>query len=172
MSLFKPTIYKPTIYDIDYNSLKERGIRCLVFDLDNTIGLIDNKKCPRKAKQLIKDLKEDFLVLISSNNTRGRIKPYLKDLGVGGISLSMKPSTLALRKIKHNYHLKKKEMCMIGDQMVTDILAGNRFHIMTILVDPLGKKDLIFTGLNRDLEAKIINRYQKKGIFERGKYYG
>ena len=133
---------------------------------------MDNKKCPRRAKQLIRTLQKDFLVLISSNNTRRRIKPYLKELGVGGIAWSMKPSTLVLRKIKHNYHLKKKEMCMIGDQMLTDILAGNRFHIMTILVDPLGNKDLIFTGVNRELEAKIINRYQKKGIFERGKYYG
>ena len=172
MGLFKPTMYKPTIYDIDYQSLKEKGIKCLVFDLDNTIGLIDNKKCPRRAKQLIKSLQEDFLVLISSNNTRKRIKPYLKDLGVGGVAWSMKPSTIALHKIKRNYKLLKKEMCIIGDQMVTDILAGNRFHIMTVLVDPLGNKDLIFTGLNRDLEAKIINRYQKKGIFERGNYYG
>ena len=47
---------------------------------------------------------------------------------------------------------KKKEMCMIGDQIVTDVLAGNRFKIMTILVDPLGEKDLKITGLNRKIE--------------------
>ncbi len=172
MGLFRPTIYKPTIFDIDYDSLKKRGIHCLVFDLDNTLGLIEHKKCPRKTKQLIRRLQNDFLILICSNNTRRRIKPYLKDLGVGGVSLSMKPSTYALHKIKHNYHLKKKEMCMIGDQMITDILAGNRYHIMTILVDPMGDKDLKITGINRELEKKIILRYQKKGIFERGKYYG
>ena len=83
----------------------------------------------------------------------------------------MKPSTRGLRKIKRNYNLKKKEMCMIGDQIVTDILAGNRFKIMTILVDPLGTKDLKITGINRKLEARIVKRYEKKGIFERGKYY-
>ena len=63
-------------------------------------------------------------------------------------------------------------MCMIGDQIVTDILAGNRYRIMTILVDPLGEADLKITGLNRKIEKKIVDKYTKKGIFERGKYYG
>lgn len=172
MGLFRPNIYKRSIYDIDYKSLKEHGITCLVFDLDNTLGLIENKRSPLKTKQLIRKLQEDFLVLICSNNTRGRLKPYLNDLNVGGVYFSLKPSTLGLRKIQRLYHLKKKEMCIIGDQLVTDILAGNRFHIMTILVDPMGDKDLKITGINRKLEAKIIRRYQKRGIFERGNYYG
>jgi len=171
MGIFKPKMYKKSIFDIDYNHLKELGITCLVFDLDNTLGLMEHKKCPQKVKQLIVKLKEDFLVLICSNNMRRRIRPYLEDLGVGGISWSMKPSTYALNKIKRNYRLTKKEMCLIGDQIVTDIVAGNRFHITTILVDPMGKKELKITGINRKLEDKIIRMYQKKGVFERGKYY-
>ena len=62
-------------------------------------------------------------------------------------------------------------MVMIGDQIVTDILAGNRYKIKTILVDALGEKDLKITKLNRFIENKIVKRYQKKGLFERGKYY-
>lgn len=172
MGKLKPTMYKKNIFDIDYQKLKEMGITCLVFDLDNTLGLLDHKKCPKNTKKLLKKLQEDFLVLISSNNTKKRIAPYLKELGIGGVAWSLKPSTRGLRKIKKEYHLKKKEMVMIGDQIVTDILSGKRFKIMTILVDPLGKKDLKITGLNRKIEAKIIKRYEKKGIFERGKYYG
>ena len=55
--------------------------------------------------------------------------------------------------------------------MVTDVLAGNRYGIKTILVDPLGKKDLKITSLNRKIESTIIKHYKKKGLFERGKYY-
>lgn len=172
MNKFKPTIYKKNIFSIDYKKLKKMGIKCLVFDLDNTLGLIEEKTCPSRTKELIKELQEDFLVLISSNNTKGRIEPYKKELGIGGVANSLKPTTRGLRKIKSEYKLKKKEMVMIGDQIVTDILAGNNFKIMTILVDPLGLKDLKITGLNRWIEGKIIKRYQKKGVFERGKYYG
>lgn len=171
MDMFKPTMYKKNIFDINYQKLKEMGIKCLVFDLDNTLGLIEHKNCPRNTKKLLKSLQADFLILISSNNTRDRIQPYLKDLGIGGVSFSLKPSTRGLRKIKKDYNLKKKEMVMIGDQIVTDILSGNRFKIMTILVDPLGEKDLKITGLNRAIEAKIVKRYAKHGVFERGKYY-
>ncbi len=62
-------------------------------------------------------------------------------------------------------------MCIIGDQIVTDVLAGNRYHIKTILVDPLGEKDLKITALNRIIENYIVKKYSKKKIFERGKYY-
>lgn len=171
MGIFKPKLYYKSIYDINYNKLKEMGITCLIFDLDNTLGTVDYKNSPRKTKALIKELQEDFLILICSNNTRSRIKPYLEDLHVGGLAWGFKPLTIGLERLRRDYHLLKKEMCIIGDQLVTDILAGNRYHITTVLVDPMGEKDLRITGINRELEKRIINRYQRKGLFERGKYY-
>lgn len=171
MGLFLPNRYHKTIFDINYNSLKEEGVKCIIFDLDNTLGLLSHKTCPENAKELIQELKKDFTILISSNNTKKRIKPYLDELGIDGVGLSLKPSIKGLMKIRRKYHFKKNEMCMIGDQMVTDILSGNRYHIKTILVDPLGEKDLKITKFNRILEDKIVKKYQKKGVFERGKYY-
>ena len=164
MGVFRPKKYYKSIFDINYDKLKNSGITCLVFDLDNTLGQMEHKRCPRKVKQLIKNLKEDFLIIICSNNMKSRIKPYLEDLGVGGVSLSMKPSTYKLKKIKKDYQLKKKEMCIIGDQILTDVVAGNRFRILTILVDPMGEKELRITGINRKLEDKIIHHYQKRGL--------
>ena len=172
MGIFKPSIYKKNIFEINYKQLKDEGIQCLIYDLDNTLGLISHKNCPDETKELIKKLQKDFIVVISSNNTKKRLKPYLKELGIDGVSWSMKPSIRGLMIIKSKYKLKKKEMCIIGDQIVTDVLAGKRFHIKTILVDPLGEKDLKITGLNRKIEAKIVKRYEKRGLFERGKYYG
>ena len=62
-------------------------------------------------------------------------------------------------------------MCIVGDQLVTDILAGNRFKVYTVLVDPLGEKDLKITSLNRYLENKILKKTARQGTLERGKYY-
>ena len=169
--LYKPSMYYKDVYSINYKKLKKQGITCLVFDLDNTLGLITELKCPEKTKELVKELQKDFLVLVCSNNNKTRLKPYLKDLGIGGVAWSMKPLTLGLRKIKRKYRLKKSEMVLIGDQLVTDILCANRFRIKCILVDPLGKKDLKVTFFNRILENMIIKKYMRKGIFERGKYY-
>ena len=172
MSLFRPDMYKKNIFEIDYKKLKKDGIKCLIFDLDNTLGLIEHEKCPEETRKLIKELEKDFLIFISSNNTQQRIDPYLEDLGIKGVAWSLKPSTRSLRRIRKNEKLKKDEMVMIGDQIVTDILAGKRYKIKTILVDPLGKKDLKITGLNRLIENKIVKYYEKRDLFERGKYYG
>ena len=172
MSLFRPDMYKKNIFEIDYKKLKKDGIKCLIFDLDNTLGLIEHEKCPEETRKLIKELEKDFLIFISSNNTQQRIDPYLEDLGIKGVAWSLKPSTRSLRKIRKNEKLKKDEMVMIGDQIVTDILAGKIYKIKTILVDPLGKKDLKITGLNRLIENKIVKYYEKRDLFERGKYYG
>lgn len=172
MSLFRPDMYKKNIFEIDYKKLKKDGIKCLIFDLDNTLGLIEHEKCPEETRKLIKELEKDFLIFISSNNTQQRVDPYLEDLGIKGVAWSLKPSTRSLRKIRKNEKLKKDEMVMIGDQIVTDILAGKRYKIKTILVDPLGKKDLKITGLNRLIENKIVKYYEKRDLFERGKYYG
>lgn len=167
MHILKPTMYQKSIFDIPYEKLKKEKIRCLVFDLDNTLGLISDLTCPKETKELILKLKKDFIIAISSNNNKKRLDPYTEELGIDGFYWSLKPSTKALRKIKRKYHLQNEELCMIGDQIVTDIIAGNSFHAKTILVDPLGKKDLKVTGLNRKIENYII----KKGIIERGKYY-
>ena len=36
MDKFFPDIYQKSIYDINYKKLKKVGIKCLLFDLDNT----------------------------------------------------------------------------------------------------------------------------------------
>ena len=50
MKLYKPKWYQKSIYDIDYHKLKEKGIKYLIFDLDNTLGKIDEEECSMKVK--------------------------------------------------------------------------------------------------------------------------
>lgn len=168
---FKPDIYQNSVFDINYDKLYQKGIRCIAFDLDNTLGLYSEPTCSKEVKALITKLKKKFTIVIVTNSGKRRISPYLEDLDVDGICWAIKPSYKSLVTIKNKYHLAKKEMIIIGDQLMTDILAGKKFKIMTALVEPLGKKDLPVTGLNRFIENRIINKYSKKGDFERGKYY-
>jgi len=166
-----PDIYVRSIFDISYHSLKKQNIKCLIFDLDNTLALLDEEKCPRRVEELIKDLKKDFQVFIITNSVSKRANPYRDALSIEVISMAMKPFTKGLRVIKNKYGFKKEEMIMIGDQLMTDILSGVKFGIKTILVDPIGVKDLKITKLNRVIEKRLINKYKKIGLLERGKYY-
>ena len=171
MSKLIPDQYHKNIFDINYDKLKDSSVKCLVFDLDNTLGLIEEERCPKEVRKLIKKLKKKFTVVISSNNFRSRIVPYMEDLGIDGISFSLKPLPRSLAKIRRKYGFNKDEMVMIGDQLVTDILTGKWYGVKTILVDPLGVKDLKITGLNRIVENRIIKKYEDEGVFKKGRYY-
>ncbi|MDD6879233.1 MAG: YqeG family HAD IIIA-type phosphatase [bacterium] len=170
MNKFIPNDYKKNIFDINYEQLKKNNIKCLVFDLDNTIGLIDEMIISENSLNLLNKLKNDFIVVIISNNTSKRISKFCSE-DIEYVTFAMKPLPKGFNKIKKKYNLKNNEMCIIGDQLMTDIIGANMFGAYSILVDPLGEKDLKITAINRYIENKIIKKLSKKNILERGKYY-
>ena len=167
-----PKVYKKNIFDISYSKLQQQGIKCLIFDLDNTLGLVDEEYPKKEVKELIINLKKDFDIFILTNNSKGkRVEKYKQALQCEAIYKAAKPFTRGLKKIYNKYHYQKSEMAIIGDQLVTDIYAGTRFGILTILVDPLAQKDLWITKFNRIRENYKLKKYKKHNSFERGKYY-
>jgi HAD superfamily phosphatase (TIGR01668 family) len=168
---FYPNMYQKDIHSINYKKLKKLGIKCLVYDLDNTIALIDQHTISDETKKLILDLKKDFIVVIISNNITKRVKGYADSLECDFVANAIKPFSKGYRKIEKKYNLKPNEMCMIGDQILTDIYGGNKFGMFTVFVDPLGKKDLKITSLNRFIENRILKKYKEKDIMKKGVYY-
>ena len=166
-----PKMYKKSIFNIDYKKLKDLGIKCLVFDLDNTIALIDQKIITEDTKKLLLKLKKDFNIVIISNNTKNRVKSYGEFLECDYVYSAAKPFSKGFRKIKKKYNIEKKEMAVIGDQLITDILGANLFKAYPILVDPMAKKDLKITYFNRLLERLVLKKYKKKNIMKKGEYY-
>lgn len=171
MNIFIPNSYYQNIYEIDYERLKQKKIKCLMFDLDNTLALIDEGIPPQKVQNFIKKLQKNFDIYILSNNTKKRISAFCSYFNATHVSFAMKPFQRGFHQVRKIKGYSKEEMCIIGDQLMTDILGGNRFGCYTILVDPLGKKDLKITSLNRFFEKIIIKKLSKRGILERGKYY-
>lgn len=170
---YYPTMYKKNICDIDYAKLKKQGVRCLLFDLDNTVCLLEQKMLDDKTIKLFQKIKKDFTIFIVSNNAdKSRVDSYAKALQCESYAFAMKPCTYFLRKIQKKYNFKKEEMCFIGDQLMTDIRAANRFGCLSCLVDPLAKKDLKITAINRFFENLVLKRYEKNNIMKRGEYYG
>ena len=172
MKVVVPTIYKKTIFDIDYDALKKSGIKCLIFDLDNTLTKIDNNIPSEETVNLIKKLKKDFVIyILTNNNNKERLDEVSKNLDLPYVSFALKPSKIGFWKVIKKAGIKKEETCVIGDQIVTDIIGGNRVKATTVLVDPLGVKDLKITSFNRFVEKKIIKRLEKKNKFKKGEYY-
>lgn len=173
MNYLYPDIYQKSIYTIDYDKLKkERNIKCLLFDLDNTCIPYVDKRPTAKLRDFFNELKEKgYKVIIFSNSPRSRLEVFKKELKVDCCYKAKKPFKAKFYKVLELYKYDVSETAIIGDQMMTDILGGNRVGITTILVNPLSEVDMPFTKINRFFERKAIKRMNKKDIFEVGRYY-
>ena len=169
MGIFRPKMYYKSIYDINYDILKKKNIKVIIFDLDNTIMKVDeNEIVPsEKVVELFQELSNDFKLFIASNNKKERVRRIGKYMNVHAFYSVVKPTKKIRKLLLKKYDVKMNEVAMIGDQLLTDIFTGNRLNMYTILVDPLGEKDMKITYFNRWLEKRIIKRIK----FKRGEYY-
>lgn len=171
MDLFIPDIYQQSIYTINYKKLKKNGIKCLLFDLDNTIAPYNVTEPDTKVKDLFASLGNDFKIIIISNNTKNRLRPFKEKLNVDTAYNSKKPFKTKYKKILELYKFKDNEIACIGDQLLTDILGANRMGFTSILVNSITKQESFFTRINRFFEKFILKALAKKRILVSGEYY-
>ena len=172
LEMFKPDMYKNSIYDIDYKKLKSIGIKCILLDFDNTLIAKGVTRTSKKTKDYIERLKDmGFKVILFSNAGKKKLKPFKEKLEVDCAASAKKPFKHKFKKIIKEFNYEENEIAMIGDQFFTDILGGNRMGIFTVLVEPINKKEMFITKLNRIFEKIVIRRLKRKGLFEKGKFY-
>lgn len=164
---FLPDQHVKSIFDISPVGLKERGVKGIITDLDNTLVEWDRENATPKLIDWFEDMKNnDILVTIVSNNNEGRVKSFSEPLGIPFIFQARKPLGRAFRKALTQMGLQKDETVVIGDQLLTDVLGGNRSGFHTILVVPVARTDGFFTKLNRQIERRILNWFRKKGMIQ------
>ena len=171
MDKFVPDMYQKSIYSIDYKKLMKRGIKCLLFDLDNTLVPYNEDVPSQDVKELFHLLSSDFKVIILSNSTKSRLTPFKELLNVDVAFSSRKPLKKKYLKIMHLYDFKPEQIACIGDQLLTDVWGANRNECLSILVNPIGTKEPIWTRFNRFFEKFVLKSLAKKSILEKGKYY-
>lgn len=172
MYKFLPDIYKKSIYTINYENLKNAGIKLILFDLDNTIIPISEKEPNKKLKDLFEDIKKlGIKPVIMSNSGKKRVEPFKEGLMVDAAYSSCKPLKRKYKKILKIYNLKPTQIAAVGDQLITDILGANRMDFTSILVNQISTLDFKQTKINRFFEKKIIKHFAKKGVFAKGEYY-
>ncbi len=171
LDLFIPDIYAQSIYTINYKKLKKHGIKCLLFDLDNTIAPYSAGEPDLKVKELFARLQDDFKIIIISNSGKNRLRPFKEKLNVDVAFSSKKPLKTKYKKILELYKYNINEIAAIGDQLLTDVLGANRMGLTSILVNRISKNEISFTKINRFLEKFILKQLSKKNILVSGEYY-
>lgn len=158
-----PNIYLNNVKEITIDLLKENDIKGILLDVDNT--LIDfNLKILDGAKEWCQNLKKQGikLCILSNTNKIEKVKRVARELDLEYINFAKKPSKGGFIRAMKLLDLKSKNIAVAGDQVLTDVLGGNRMKMFTILTKPLDKKDIFITRVKRPLENIIIKMYLKK----------
>jgi uncharacterized protein len=162
---FLPNQHVKSIYEITPESLKAKGIKGIITDLDNTLVEWDRPLATPKLVNWFEEMKRNnILVTIVSNNNELRVKAFSDPLNIPFIYEARKPMRRAFFRALKEMGLEKQETVVIGDQLLTDVLGGNRGGFHTILVVPVAKTDGVITKFNRLVERRILNWFRKKGM--------
>lgn len=157
-----PKLYLKSIFEIDTKYLREQGIRGIIFDIDNTLVPYDVVHPTEEIITFFERLKEEgFQICLASNNTEDRVVRFNEKLKVFAIHKSGKPRRRGLYKAMELMQLTRDQVAMVGDQIFTDVYAGNRAGAMSILVVPVSDKDEWITKVKRGIEKQVVRRYEK-----------
>lgn len=162
-------LYPNEIYDkvenINVEKLIESNIKGIILDVDNTLIDKTSDVLPKEKIQWVNKLiDKDIKVCILSNTLKKeKIKYVSKQLNIPFFMFATKPLKRGFKKCVRLFNLPTDQICVIGDQIFTDVLGGNNMGMHTIYVYPINPKDCsITTAIKRPLERKIVNRYLKK----------
>ena len=148
-----PNKYFKKVEEITIDFLQKNKLKALILDVDNT--LIDyNRKMSSEVKQWAKDLRGQGmkLYILSNTNQKEKVEEVANKIGVPYINLAKKPLKSGFLKVQKELGEKPENIGVVGDQIFTDVIGGNRSEMFTILVDPVTPKDYWYTAWKRPLE--------------------
>lgn len=165
MRLLVPDLFVKSIYDIDCVSLQHRGIKSIITDLDNTLVEADRPDATPELVEWLDRLQAmGFRVIIVSNNKKTRVSKFARPLKIPYIYDAKKPFHTPFRRALEHLETLPEQTAVIGDQLFTDVLGGNRVGLYTILVTPVSKREGVFSKVNRCMEKGAFYWMKKQGI--------
>lgn len=158
MKAFTPTYFEKSVFGIELGMLKQKGIKLLILDIDNTL-------VPRSVyaptdevrSWLFKVASFGFDVAFISNGPKDRVEEFCEGVYFY-VGRACKPLTSGIKAAMQHFNVRRRHVCLIGDQLFTDIWGANRAKIMSILVDPIDPEDEgLGVKFKRILEKPILS---------------
>ncbi|MCI8699843.1 MAG: YqeG family HAD IIIA-type phosphatase [Clostridia bacterium] len=159
-----PNALIENVRKIDIEFIKRNKLKALILDVDNT--LIDYyKNLEQETITWAKELQGQGvkLYILSNTNKKEKVETVAEKLGKLPYKMfAKKPLKKGFIQIQKELNMKPENIGVVGDQIFTDVIGGNRCKMFTILVEPISKKDIFTTVWKRPLEEMIKNRYKKR----------
>ncbi|MCW2277304.1 YqeG family HAD IIIA-type phosphatase [Heliophilum fasciatum] len=177
LRMLRPAQRVDAVPQVDVEALLAHGVNGVILDLDNTLTEWNQHAlCPKIASWLAVLQSRGIKVCIVSNNKEKRVKPFAVGCQVPYISGARKPRRKGFLRAMHLMGTTPETTAVIGDQVFTDVLGGNRLRMHTILVNPISRKEFLGTRLVRRLEGWVLRERRplrlRKRLFRRNQEGG
>ena len=135
--------------------LRRRGIDLLLSDLDFTLAPKSVRRPDAALRAWIASLEAAGIqVMIVSNNRSGtRVTEFCADLGIPYQGRAGKPSPRGLEAAMRRAGADRSRTAMLGDKLLTDMLAANRAGVLALMVEPLGGAVTLWQKVLHALQA-------------------
>lgn len=138
MLLQPDLILGDTIVNLTTETLQHNQIKGLILDVDETLVPLREIEASSELKQWVAQIRQIMSIwLVSNNLSQIRIGNIAKSLDLPYIVAAKKPSRKKLKQAAEAMNLPVGQVAMVGDRLFTDVLAGNRLGMFTILVEPM-----------------------------------
>lgn len=145
--------------------LRRAGVTLLLSDLDFTLAPKSVRRPDPALRAWIGELREAGIqVMIVSNNRSGtRVTEFCANLGVPYQGHAGKPSTKGLRAAMARAGADRAHTAMLGDKLLTDMLAANRAGVLALMVEPLGGAVTLWQKVLHALQAPFKAACRRRG---------
>ena len=142
--------------------LKANGIKLLFTDVDNTLAPYEIPEPDDAIRVWLASLAEAGVkVVFVSNNKSPRLDRFNVSLGLDAYPNSKKPFANIFLRVAKKEGLPLSACALLGDQIFTDVWAGKRLGVLSIMVPPIKDKTTLFFRTKRLLERPILKKFAK-----------
>lgn len=159
---FYPDKKFSSVMEITPEFFSENGIQFAILDIDNTLVAYTKPVADENARVFLNMLSGcGVSYAFVSNNHKKRVERFARDFDAFFVHDSGKPLLFGIKKAMRKLGAKKDNTVLIGDQVFTDVYAGKRAGVLTVMVDPIEAKETPFFGVKRKLERIVLKDYGK-----------
>ena len=165
-SFLLPNEFVTSIFEVTPEKLTNLGIKGIITDLDNTLVEWDRADATEELVAWFEMMREAGIkIIIASNNNEQRVRAFAEPHGIPFIYRAKKPLGKAYYDEMVQLRLRRDEVAMMGDQLLTDVMGAKRQKIYTFLVRPVADSDGLVTKFNRFVERRVYNDLKRKGQY-------
>ncbi|MEA5570914.1 YqeG family HAD IIIA-type phosphatase [Calothrix sp. UHCC 0171] len=136
-------ILEASILNLTPDIVQQYELKGLVLDVDETLVPFNAADASSELQDWVKQMREVVsLWLVSNNISEVRIGNIARSLDLPYYLGAAKPSRRKIRAAVEQMNLPANQVGMVGDRLFTDVLAGNRLDMFTILVEPIVHTDV------------------------------